>query len=84
MNCIYIHLPINQKSYIFVKILLKEYRDMNSINQPLSNVQLELLKTFSHNLSDNELKELKALLVDFFFKNSCFRSKQSLGKGWLG
>ncbi len=39
---------------------------MNSINQPLSNVQLELLKTFSHNLSDNELKELKALLVDFF------------------
>jgi hypothetical protein len=39
---------------------------MNSINQPLSNVQLELLKTFSYNLSDNELKELKALLADFF------------------
>ena len=36
----------------------------------LSNVQLELLKTFSHNLNQEDLKELKSLLVKFFAKKA--------------
>ena len=41
---------------------------MTQIKQPLSNVQLELLKTFSYTLSDEELLELKEMLVAFFAK----------------
>jgi hypothetical protein len=37
-----------------------------SIKQPLSNVQLELLKTFSHQLSENDLIELRKVLALFF------------------
>lgn len=37
-----------------------------SIKQPLSNVQLELLKTFSHQLSENDLVELRKMLALFF------------------
>ena len=36
------------------------------IKQPLSNVQLELLKTFSHQLSENDLIELRKTLALFF------------------
>jgi hypothetical protein len=48
---------------------MKETKEMNkSIKQPFSNVQLEILKTFSHQLSDSDLLELKNLLVTFFAK----------------
>lgn len=33
---------------------------------PFTNVQLELLKTFSHQLPDNELLELRKTLALFF------------------
>jgi hypothetical protein len=36
------------------------------INQPLTNVQLELLKTFSHQLPESDLIELKKTLALFF------------------
>ncbi len=39
-----------------------------TIKQPLTNVQLELLKTFSYNLSVNEIAELKKNLARFFAK----------------
>jgi hypothetical protein len=39
---------------------------MNILNYPLSNVQIELMKLFSTNLSDNELIELKDLLSRFY------------------
>lgn len=39
---------------------------MSVLNYPLSNVQMELLKLFSTNLSDNELSELKDLLSKHF------------------
>lgn len=32
----------------------------------LSNVQIELLKAFSHNLEDSELQELRNRLAQFF------------------
>lgn len=41
-----------------------------SIQQPFSNVQLELLKVFAHHVSDNDLLELKRLLVQFFSKRA--------------
>jgi hypothetical protein len=39
---------------------------MSVLNYPLSNVQMELMKLFSTNLSDSELIELKDLLARFY------------------
>ena len=36
------------------------------IKQPFTNVQHELLKTFSHQLSENDLMELRKVLALFF------------------
>ncbi|GAB3726794.1 hypothetical protein [Spirosoma lituiforme] len=33
---------------------------------PLSNIQLELLKVFSRNVPDDDLKEIKALISNYF------------------
>ena len=38
---------------------------MESINFPLSNIQLELLKLFSRDIKENELKEIKRLIVKY-------------------
>jgi len=38
----------------------------SSLSQPLSNVQLELLKVFSHQLSDKDLHDLRLTLARFF------------------
>lgn len=37
-----------------------------TLKQPFTNVQLELLKIFSHQLSDNDLLDLKKTLTLFF------------------
>ena len=39
---------------------------MNILKYPLSNVQMEILKLFSTNMSDSEMKELKSLLSRFY------------------
>ncbi len=39
---------------------------MNELKLPLSNVQIELMKLYSTNLSGNELEELKSLLSRFY------------------
>ena len=36
------------------------------LKQPFTNVQLELLKTFSHNLPESDLLDLKKTLASFF------------------
>ncbi len=41
---------------------------MESVNFPLSNVQLELLKLFSRDIGDNDLKEIKKLIVAYLSK----------------
>ena len=41
-----------------------------SIKQPLSNVQLELLKVFAHHVSDNDLLDLRQILAEFFAKKA--------------
>lgn len=43
---------------------------MNTINPPLSNVQVELMKIYSTNISEGELQELKNLLAQFYAKKS--------------
>jgi len=43
---------------------------MTPVRQPLSNVQLELLKIFSTNLEEADLKELKDVLAQFYAKKS--------------
>lgn len=39
---------------------------MSVLKQPLSNTQLEILKAFAHNLSDEDLLALKKTLALFF------------------
>ncbi len=36
------------------------------LSNSLSNIQMELLKLYSTNISDNELKEIKQNLAEFF------------------
>ena len=51
---------------------------MKSINQPLTNAQLEILKVFSHNLSTKELAEFKNWIADYFAK----RAIKAANKAW--
>jgi hypothetical protein len=43
---------------------------MSALKYPLNNVQIELMKLFSTNLSDKELTELKELLSGFYSKRA--------------
>lgn len=43
---------------------------MATQEQPLSNLQLELLKAFSHHLSDSDLLEIRTLLAQFFARKA--------------
>ncbi|AEE52787.1 hypothetical protein [Haliscomenobacter hydrossis] len=51
---------------------------MEVLKQPLSNVQLELLKTFSHQLSESEILELRKILAQFFAQ----RAIQLANEAW--
>ena len=51
---------------------------MNESRQPLSNVQLEILKAFSHNLSNEELLDFKKLIAQYFAN----RAIQAANKAW--
>ena len=41
---------------------------MVTINQPFTNAQLELLKLFSSNISEEDLNELRKVIVTFLAK----------------
>ena len=43
---------------------------MATVKQPLSNVQVELLKMYSTKMTEPELKELKDLLAQFYARKS--------------
>ena len=43
---------------------------MSVLNYPLSNVQMELLKLFSTNMSDEEVIELKSVIAKFYAEKS--------------
>ncbi len=54
---------------------------MNSdttIQQPFSNVQLELLKLFASNVPDEDLLEIKSVLSKYFFE----KAKDAADKAW--
>ena len=43
---------------------------MSVLNYPLTNVQIELMKLFSTNMSDKDVIELKDLLADFYARKA--------------
>ena len=43
---------------------------MKTTSLPFCNVQIELLKLFSTNLSESELNELKKVIADFYAQKS--------------
>jgi hypothetical protein len=49
---------------------------MSTLNYPLSNIQVELMKLFSTNLSDNDLIELKDLLAKFYAEKAIAKADQ--------
>lgn len=49
---------------------------MATINQPLSNVQLEILKAFNHQLSDSELHEFRRTLALFFAQKAIKKANE--------
>jgi len=51
---------------------------MKGISQPLSNVQVEILKAFSFHLEKDELEEFKDVIAQYFAK----RAIQSANKVW--
>ncbi len=48
------------------------------INQPFTNVQLEIIKTFDINLDENELIEFKNMLANYFAQ----RAVKSANEVW--
>ena len=49
---------------------------MDARSEPLTNLQLEILKTFSHQLSDEELEALRKLIAEFFAKRPIAAANQ--------
>jgi len=51
--------------------------------RPLSNIQLELLKMYSHGVSDEQLKEIRGILVDYFLRKATEEADRLWNeKGW--
>lgn len=43
---------------------------MEKTQKKLSNLQLELLKVFAHDVSDAELMDIRRMLADYFMKRA--------------
>jgi hypothetical protein len=55
----------------------------SAVKQPLTNVQLELLKSFSYQLTENELLEVRKLLATFFAQRLVNEANKTWEeKGW--
>lgn len=48
------------------------------LDKPLSNLQVELLKTFSHNLDKDDLIAIKRMLANFFAE----KASEEFDKVW--
>lgn len=56
---------------------------IETISQPFTNVQLELLKTFTYNVDDQDLQELRQLLAHFFANRAVTAADKAWDKnGW--
>lgn len=51
---------------------------MEKTQKKLSNLQLELLKVFSHDVSDDELLDIRRMLAQYFMK----RAIKGADKAW--
>lgn len=49
------------------------------LRQPFSNVQLELLKLYASNISDEDLIIIRDMMARYFFE----KAKDSADKAWL-
>jgi len=49
---------------------------MNELKFPLSNAQVELMKLYGTNLSNNDLEELKSLLARFYANKAIVQSNE--------
>lgn len=43
---------------------------MTAVQKPFSNIQLELLKIFPHNLSETDVKAIKKMLAKYFMEKA--------------
>lgn len=43
---------------------------MTAVQKPFSNIQLELLKIFPHNLSETDVKAIKKMLARYFMEKA--------------
>jgi predicted metal-binding transcription factor (methanogenesis marker protein 9) len=50
---------------------------MSTASIPMSNIQLELLKLYATNISDNELLEIKRYLAKFFMQKAIAAADQA-------
>lgn len=51
--------------------------------KPLSNLQLELLKIYSNGIPDEQLQEIRKILVDYFFEKATNEADRLWDeKGW--
>jgi hypothetical protein len=56
---------------------------MDSLQTRFSNIQLELLKLYSHGVSDQQLNEIKQLLAKYFAQKSIEEADKTWDKkGW--
>ncbi len=56
---------------------------MEAVKRPLSNMQLELLKLFSRDLSEEDLKAIKRLIVRYLAEKTTYLADQVWEeKGW--
>jgi len=56
---------------------------MEALQSPLSNIQLELLKVFSRDVSEEDLKEVKRLLTRYFAEKAIEEANKVWDeKGW--
>lgn len=47
---------------------------MNSLKYPLTNAQIELLKLFSTNMPDHEVRELRNLLSRYYARKAIYEA----------
>jgi len=56
---------------------------MGGLNYPLSNMQIELLKLFSRDMGEEDVKAIKNLIVEYLSKKLVERSDEVWKeKGW--
>lgn len=57
---------------------------MTATQKPFSNIQLELLKLFPHNLNESDVKAIKKMLAKYFMEKAITEAdKIAEEKGYL-